>query len=132
MLTPEQRLKGPSDVEDRIVIAAAARSVADRMEAIADKLGLPPSSGSKSRKPTANSPQVPGPARRTPGAASGRVKAIAAILTPEQREKVKDFSADRIVYQVTATAPRGQSRQSPAGDDLRAAGGRGRQAGPDG
>ena len=40
MLTPEQRTKAREQIEDRIVVAAAARSVADRLELVGDKLGL--------------------------------------------------------------------------------------------
>jgi len=105
VLTPEQRLKARDEIEDRIVMAAAARSVADRLDVAADKLGLSPDQRQQIEKTHAQF------AGKYQALRSDRLelmqdelKAMAAILTPEQREKVKDFTEDRVVViDVTAT-----------------------------
>jgi|GEM_PF-2869783 hypothetical protein len=105
VLTPEQRQKSREQFEDRIVMAAAARSVADRMEAVADKLGLSDQQRQQIAKTHA---QFAGKYQALRGERldlmQEELKAVAAILTPEQREKVKDLCEDRVVIiEVTAT-----------------------------
>ncbi len=105
VLTPEQRLKAREQIEDRIVIAAAARSVADRIDAVADKLGLSADQRqqiAKSHAQFAGKYQALRSERRA--LMQEELKTVAAILTPEQREKVKDFCEDRVVViEVSAT-----------------------------
>jgi Spy/CpxP family protein refolding chaperone len=105
VLTPEQRAKARQGIEERIVIAAAAKSVADRLDAIGDKLGL-----SKEQREQIAKTQVQFAGKYQALRSERRellqeeLKAIGAILTPEQREKVKDFFEDRVVMiEVTAT-----------------------------
>jgi Spy/CpxP family protein refolding chaperone len=105
VLTPQQREKARQAIENRIVIAAAAKSVADRLDAIGDKLGL---SAEQREQITKTHVQFAG---KYQALRSDRrellqeeLKAIEAILTPEQRDKVKDFFEDRVVLiEVTAT-----------------------------
>jgi Spy/CpxP family protein refolding chaperone len=105
VLTPEQRLKARQQFEDRIVMAAAARSVADRLDAVADKLGLNADQRqqiAKAHAEYAGKYQALRSQRRE--LMQEELKAVAAILTPEQREKVKDFCEDRVVViEVSAT-----------------------------
>jgi Spy/CpxP family protein refolding chaperone len=104
VLTPEQREKARDQIEDRIVMAAAARSVADRLDVAADKLGLSPDQRQQIEKTHA---QFAGKYQALRSERlelmQDELKAMAAILTPEQREKVKDFCEDRVVViEVTA------------------------------
>ena len=105
VLTPEQRLKARDQFEDRIVVAAAARSVADRIDAVADKLGLSADQRqqiAKAHAQFAGKYQALRSERRE--LMQEELKTVAAILTPEQREKVKDFCEDRVVIiDVTAS-----------------------------
>ncbi|MCI0358513.1 MAG: Spy/CpxP family protein refolding chaperone [Planctomycetaceae bacterium] len=105
VLTPEQRLKAREQIEDRIVLAAAARSVADRLDAAADKLNLSPDQRqqiAKAHSQFAGKYQALRSERLE--LMQEELKAMAAILTPEQREKVKDFCEDRVVLiEVSAT-----------------------------
>ena len=98
MLTPEQREKVHSLIESRIVKSPAAQSVADRLHALAENLGI-------------NSDQV-AKLHETHRGFEGQYqtlmderdqllqdefKAVGEILTPEQKEKVSNFFADRVV-----------------------------------
>jgi Spy/CpxP family protein refolding chaperone len=98
VLTPDQRPKAREYVELRAVRAAAAKSVADRLDAVADKLAL---NADQRRQIEKNHSQY---AAKYLELRSGRrellheeMKAISAILTPEQREMAKDFCEDRVV-----------------------------------
>jgi Spy/CpxP family protein refolding chaperone len=98
VLTPEQRLKAREYVVERAVRAAAAKSVADRLEAVTDKMGL----SADQRKQIAETHSRF--AGKYQALRSDRrdlmreeLKAVAAVLTPEQREKVKDFCEDKVV-----------------------------------
>jgi Spy/CpxP family protein refolding chaperone len=98
VLTPEQRLKAREYVAERAVRAAAAKSVADRLDAVTDKMGL----SADQRKQIAETHsrfagkyQALRSERRD--LMQQELKAVAAVLTPEQREKVKDFCEDKVV-----------------------------------
>ena len=98
VLTPEQRKMARRYVEGRVVRAAAARSIADRLQAAADKLGLTADQRSKiveAREPYADKFRD---MRRERRALLGEeMRAIAEVLTPEQREKARDYREDRVV-----------------------------------
>jgi Spy/CpxP family protein refolding chaperone len=105
VMTPEQRQKASDYIHDRVVRAEAAMSIADRLDAVADKLGLTADQrkqvvqthaefASKYRQLRAERREL----------LQEELRAIGAILTPEQREKVKNLFEDRIVIvQVSAT-----------------------------
>jgi Spy/CpxP family protein refolding chaperone len=98
VLTPEQKQKAREFVEERIVKAAAAKSIADRLNAIADNLKL-----TSDQRAQIAEIHAPFAAKYRELRANRRemlhdeLKAIGAVLTPEQREKVKDFCEDRVV-----------------------------------
>ena len=97
VLNPDQREKAHAIIEMRVARAAAAKSVADRLEAVADKLGLTAEQRRKieeSRAPLAGKFRALRSQRRE--LLQQELKTIAAILTPEQREMVKDFADDRV------------------------------------
>ena len=72
VLTPEQRTKAREQIEDRVVIAAAARSVADRLDAVGDKLGLSDDQRQQIAKTHSQfDGKYHGAAQRTPGADAG-------------------------------------------------------------
>jgi Spy/CpxP family protein refolding chaperone len=107
ILTPEQREKAHAVVESRVLRAAAASSIADRLEALGDKLGLSNEQRGqivKSRAQFAGQYRALHSDRRE--LLGEELKAISAILTPEQRDKVKDFAEDRIVVLEVRTAAR--------------------------
>jgi Spy/CpxP family protein refolding chaperone len=98
VLNPDQREKAHDIIKMRVARAAAAKSVADRLEAVADKLGLTAEQRRKieeSRAPLAGKFRALRSQRRE--LLQQELKTIAATLTPEQREKVKDFAEDRVV-----------------------------------
>lgn len=105
VLTPEQKMKARRDLlEDRVVIAAAARSVADRLNAAAEKISLSDEQKQKILKTHSEFDDKYCALRaERRELMQQELKAIAAILTPEQREKVGDFCEDRVVV-VEATA----------------------------
>jgi Spy/CpxP family protein refolding chaperone len=97
-LTPDQRKKAREYIETRVARAAAAKSVADRLDAIGDKLGL---SAEQRQKIQKNHSQFAGKYRELRSdrreLLHEEMKAFGAILTPEQRDMVKDFCEDRVV-----------------------------------
>ena len=98
VLTPEQRKMARRYVAGRVVRAAAARSIADRLQAAADKLGLTADQRSRiveAREPYAEKFRDMRRARRA--LLGEEMRAIAAVLTPEQREKARDYREDRVV-----------------------------------
>ena len=98
MLTPEQRKMARRYVEGRVVRAAAARSIADRLQAAADKLGLTADQRSKIVEARESYADKFRDMRRERRALLGEeMRAIAAVLTPEQREKARDYREDRVV-----------------------------------
>jgi Spy/CpxP family protein refolding chaperone len=97
-LTPDQRQKAREFIEMRVVRAAVAKSVADRLHAIGDKLGL---SGDQRQQIQKTHSQFAGKYRELRSdrreLLHEEMKAVGAILTPEQRDMVKDFCEDRVV-----------------------------------
>jgi len=104
VLTPEQRAKAREQIEDRIVIASAARSVADRLEVVGDRLGL---SADQRQQIARTHSQFADKYQALRGERlelmQEELKAVAAILTPEQREKARDFCEDRVIVVEVAT-----------------------------
>lgn len=98
VLNPEQRQKAREYIEERLVIAAAAKSVKDRLDAAADKLGL---SADQRQQIAQIHSRFAGKYRALRSERrelmEQELKAISTILTPEQRETVKDFCEDRVV-----------------------------------
>jgi len=106
VLTPEQRMKARRELlEDRVVIAAAAKSVADHLSSAAEKISLTDEQRQKIKKTHSEFDDKYCALRaERRELLQQELKAIAAILTPEQREKVGDFCEDRIVVvEVSAT-----------------------------
>ena len=98
VLTPEQRKMARRYVEGRVVRAAAARSIADRLQAAADKLGLTADQRSRIVEARESYADKFRDMRRARRALLGEeMRAIAAVLTPEQREKARDYREDRVV-----------------------------------
>lgn len=98
VLTPEQRKTMRRYCEGRVVRAAAAQTVADRLRATGDKLYLTPEQREKIRevgRPYTEKFREMARRRRT--LLGEEMKALANVLTPEQREKVRDWREDRVV-----------------------------------
>jgi Spy/CpxP family protein refolding chaperone len=98
VLTPEQRQKARDYIQDRVVRAQAAMSIAERLDAVADKLGLT----SEQRKQVVQTHAEFASKYRQLRAErrellQEELQAVGAILTPEQRDKVKNFIEDRVV-----------------------------------
>ena len=132
VLTPEQREMARRYVAGRVVRAAAARSIADRLQAAADKLGLTADQRSKigeAREPYADKFRDLRRARRA--LLGEEMRAIAAVLTPEQREQARDYREDRVVViGVESRLGRSPDRRAAARDGRRPARVGGRRAGP--
>jgi len=107
ILTPEQREKARDAIELRVLRAVAASSIADRLEADADKLNL---SAEQRQKVAKTHAQFASQYRELRSdrreLLEQELKSLAAILTPEQRDKVKDFCEDRVVVVEVRTAAR--------------------------
>ena len=91
--------------------SVAASSIADRLESLADKLGL---SADQRRQITEGAYAVRRPIRRVAlrqrrELLGEELKGIAAVLTPEQREKIKNFAEDRVVVVEVRTAAQDSS-----------------------
>jgi Spy/CpxP family protein refolding chaperone len=98
VLTPEQRKVMRRYVEGRVVRAAAAETVADRLHSAADKLYLTREQREKIRevgRPYAE--KFRDMQRRRRALLTEEMRAIAKVLTPEQREMVRDLREDRVV-----------------------------------
>ena len=97
VLTPEQREKAREYIELRHLRAAAVKSVADRLEGAADKLGLSADQRRQIQKAHSQFARKYGDLRsERRQLMQEELKSIAAILTPEQREMAKDFWEDRV------------------------------------
>jgi Spy/CpxP family protein refolding chaperone len=124
-LTPEQREQARHYVEGRLVRAAAAQSVAERLRTAADKLGLTEEQRRKigeSHAAFADRYRTLAGERRA--LLHDELKAISEQLTSDQRDRVQDFSEDRVVVVGMAIDPNdpdvvGQLRETIA-DRLRA------------
>ena len=98
VLTPEQRKMARRYVEGRVVLAAAAQSIADRLRAAADELGLTADQRSKIAEAHESYADKFRDLRRARCALLGEeMRAIAGVLTPEQREEARDYREDRVV-----------------------------------
>jgi Spy/CpxP family protein refolding chaperone len=98
VLTPEQRKVVRRYVEGRVVRAAAAQRVADRLRAAGEKLYLTSDQREKIRdvgRPYAEKFREMQRRRRT--LLGEEMQAIAKVLTPEQREMVRDWREDQVV-----------------------------------
>jgi Spy/CpxP family protein refolding chaperone len=98
VLTPEQRQKASDYINDRVVRAEAAMSIAERLDAVADKLGL---TANQRKQIVQTHSEFAGKYRQLRAERrelmQEELRAIGAVLTPEQREKVKNFFEDRVV-----------------------------------
>jgi Spy/CpxP family protein refolding chaperone len=98
VLTPEQRKAVRRHVEGRVVRAAAAQTVADRLRAAADKLYLTAAQREKIREAGRPYAEKFREMRRQRRALLGEeMRAFAQVLTPAQRELVRDWREDRVV-----------------------------------
>jgi Spy/CpxP family protein refolding chaperone len=98
VLTPEQRKVVRRYVEGRIVRAAAAQTVGDRLRAAGERLYLSSEQREKIRevaRPYAE--KFRDMQRRRRALLGEEAQAIAKVLTPEQREMVRDWREDRVV-----------------------------------
>ena len=96
-LTPEQREKARHYIEGRMVHAPVVESVAERLRTAADKLGLTQEQRSKIREAHAGFAEKYDAQRdQRRGLRREELKAMGAVLTPEQLEKVKSYLEDRI------------------------------------
>jgi Spy/CpxP family protein refolding chaperone len=97
-LTPEQREKARRYIEGRTVHAAAAQSVAERLQAAADKIGLTDEQRTKIREIHADFRdkfRAMAGERRT--LLHDELKAIGEQLTSDQRDRMRDLCEDRVV-----------------------------------
>jgi Spy/CpxP family protein refolding chaperone len=98
VLTPEQRKMARRFVEGRVVRAAAARLIVDRLRDTADELNLTSSQRTKMVELSAPFAQkFRTMSRERRALLREEMRAVAAVLTPEQREKVRDYCEDRVV-----------------------------------
>jgi Spy/CpxP family protein refolding chaperone len=98
VLTAEQRKMLRLYVAGRVVRAAADRSVTDRLQAAADKLGLTADQRARIVEAHESYADKFRDMREGRRALLGEeMRAIAEILTPEQREKARDYREDRVV-----------------------------------
>ena len=98
VLTPQQHKVLRRHVEGRIVRAAAAQTVADRLRTGADRLYLSSAQREKIRevgRPYAE--KFRELQRRRRALLGEEMQAVAKVLTPEQREMVRDWREDRVV-----------------------------------
>lgn len=98
VMTAEQRKVMRRFFEGRVVRAEAAQTVADRLRGAADKLYLTAEQRERIRevgRPYAEKYRAM--ARRRHALLGEEMKAIANVLTPEQREHVRDWREDRVV-----------------------------------
>jgi Spy/CpxP family protein refolding chaperone len=98
VLTPEQREKARRCVEARVALSPVAQSVCERMHARADQLGMNSDQLTKIRDTHRTFvDQYDALCDERDNLLQEEFKAIGAILTPEQREKVSNYFADRVV-----------------------------------
>ena len=98
VLTPEQRAKVRSLIEARTVHSPVAQSVTERMHGLADQLGINSDQLTKIRDTHRSfTDQYDSLCDDRDHLLQEEFKAVNAILTPEQREKVSNYFADRVV-----------------------------------
>jgi Spy/CpxP family protein refolding chaperone len=98
VLTPAQRKVVRRYIEGRIVRAAAAQTVADRLRAAGDRLYLTAQQRERIRelsRPYAE--KFREMQRRRRALLGEEMRAVAKVLTPDQREMVRDWCEDRVV-----------------------------------
>jgi Spy/CpxP family protein refolding chaperone len=106
VLTPEQRKVVRRYVEGRIVRAAAALMVADRLRAAGERLYLTSEQREKIREVGRPYTEKFREMQRRRRALLGEeMQAVAKVLTPEQREMVRDWHEDRVVVIGVAIDP---------------------------
>jgi Spy/CpxP family protein refolding chaperone len=105
VLTPDQRTKARLSIEQRVVRAAAAKSIADRIDATADKLALSEAQRQQiARAQTQFAPRYRELRSDRHDLLKEELKSIGAVLTPQQREMVRDFCEDRVeINEMTGT-----------------------------
>jgi Spy/CpxP family protein refolding chaperone len=97
-LTPEQREKARNYVEARMVLAPAAKSLAHRIRTVAENMGISTEQLSKILETHRNfDEQYNALSDKRDQLLREELKSVKEILTPEQREKVSNFFADRIL-----------------------------------
>ncbi len=97
-LTPEQREQARRHIEGRMVHAAVAQSVAERLRTAADKLGLSEEQRRKIRETYASfEDKYRALAGERRALLHDELKAIREQLTSDQRDRVQDFCEDRVV-----------------------------------
>jgi Spy/CpxP family protein refolding chaperone len=98
VLTPEQREKVKNYIEARTVHSPVVQSVAERLRAAADHLGISTEQRTKIREAHRGfTEQYHALNDQREQLLQEELKAVGTILTPEQREKVSNFFADRVV-----------------------------------
>jgi Spy/CpxP family protein refolding chaperone len=98
VLTPEQREKVRSYIEARMAQAPVAQSVSDRIHALADHLGISSEQLTKIRDAHHGfTEQYNALKDQRDQLLQEELKSAGEILTPEQREKVSNFFADRVL-----------------------------------
>jgi Spy/CpxP family protein refolding chaperone len=98
VLSPDQREKARQYVEQRLVTASIAQSVAERLQAAADKLGLTQDQRQRvidTYKNFDEKYEKLADDRRE--LLKSELKSLGEILTPEQREKVHNYFEDHVV-----------------------------------
>lgn len=97
-LTPEQREKAKQYIEGRMVYAPLLRSVAERLHAAADKLGLTEEQRNKIREIHASyRNRYHDLADERRALLHEELKAIGEQLSSDQRDRVRDYCEDRAV-----------------------------------
>ena len=98
VLTPEQREKVRNYIEARMVHSPVAQSVSERVHAMGDNLGISSEQLTKIRETHHGfADQYEALYDERDRLLQEELKAVSAILTPEQREKVSNYFADRVV-----------------------------------
>jgi Spy/CpxP family protein refolding chaperone len=109
VLSPEQREKARRYIEHRLVAASIAQSVAARLQAAADKLGLTQEQRERILEVYKNyDEKYEKLADDRREQLKSELKAVGEILTPEQREKVRNYFQDHVVvidFQVDPNDP---------------------------
>jgi Spy/CpxP family protein refolding chaperone len=98
VLSPEQREKARRHLEQRLVTASIAQSVSERLQAAADKLGLTPDQRQRiidTYKTYDEKYEQLADDRRE--LLKSELKSVGEILTPEQREKVRNYFQDHVI-----------------------------------
>ncbi len=98
VLSPEQREKARRCLEQRLVTASIAESVTTRLQAAADKLGLTPDQHKRIvdvYKSYDEKYEKLADDRRE--LLKSELKSASEILTPEQREKVRNYFQDHVI-----------------------------------